>query len=361
MNKEIVFDTSNRHRDKSMISYIKSLPCSFHYAHTGQIFFYSIIDRFRFPYILFTWADLCMKYESKRVGENQHKEGRWFGRCKPTSLRKRRRKSMNSKKQEVFPGKGEESKATKEVKAMKNDPKNRLAGKKIEAAWREFILVTDDKPKIVFESNVYEAGLWFDVFKQAGLLDDLQGAVIGCVRDGDGECAKRGCLHTHMIGYIFDVGRLLVVHGKVRKWLDKNSHYVNNMEEDEAKRRKWMSTEPCDKSDHYQAVRIMTAVVGVLRKLRAEGTEEIRYEDLGFTLECPSQCPRIMYLDTRDAEYTIDSYLVGYQCAKRLGYEELNRLMTLGLTAEEVKKMGVVLVESPKRRPLNSTKEEMIA
>lgn len=62
MNREIVFDTSNRHCDRGMISYIKSLLCSFNYTHTGQIFFYSIIGRFRFTYLPFTWSDSCIKY-----------------------------------------------------------------------------------------------------------------------------------------------------------------------------------------------------------------------------------------------------------------------------------------------------------
>lgn len=67
MNREIVFDTSNRHCDKGMISYIKSLLCSFNYSNTGQIFFYSMIDRLRSIYLPFTWSDSCIKQKGQKV------------------------------------------------------------------------------------------------------------------------------------------------------------------------------------------------------------------------------------------------------------------------------------------------------
>ena len=55
------FDTSNRHCDKSMISYIKSLPCVTNYPNVGQIFFYSIIGRLRSVLSSATWSDQCIK------------------------------------------------------------------------------------------------------------------------------------------------------------------------------------------------------------------------------------------------------------------------------------------------------------
>lgn len=243
-----------------------------------------------------------------------------------------------------------ESKTIKGVKKVKNKQKHYLEGKKMEVSWRESIFMSVDKPEIVFKANYYEAGLWLDVFEQAGLLDKFWAAVLRCPYDCDGECAKHGCLGSYMLGYIFDVDRLIVVNQKAREWLDRNPYYENNMEKGEAKRRKDMTIEPCDASDHCQTVKIMAAVVSILRKLAAKGTKEIRYENLGFTLECPPQCPRIMYLSTSDSDGTIGTHLVDYKCAKRLGYEELTRLMRLSLTAEEVKSTGVVLMGRPDGR-----------
>lgn len=63
------FDTSNRHCNKSMISYIKSLPCVTNYPNTGQIFFYSIIGRLRSVLSSATWSDQCIKYWEEEMSE----------------------------------------------------------------------------------------------------------------------------------------------------------------------------------------------------------------------------------------------------------------------------------------------------
>lgn len=72
--------------------------------------------------------------------------------------------------------------------------------------------------------------LWFEAIRQANLMNDLSYAVVGCSKDKDGECRRRGCIDGQITAPIFDREKLLKLKVKTLSWLKKHPDFEPEIE-----------------------------------------------------------------------------------------------------------------------------------
>ncbi|MEA1965576.1 MAG: hypothetical protein U9O41_10715 [Candidatus Aerophobetes bacterium] len=72
--------------------------------------------------------------------------------------------------------------------------------------------------------------LWFEAIRQANLIEDLNRAIVGCSKDKDGQCRRRGCINNQIAAPIFDRERLLEIKGETLDWLKKHPNFKPEIE-----------------------------------------------------------------------------------------------------------------------------------
>jgi len=85
------------------------------------------------------------------------------------------------------------------------------------------------KNKGVVDDTVSLA-LWLEVIRQADLMKDLDCSVVGCTKDKDNQCRRRGCINNQIAAPIFSRVRLLKLKEKALNWLKKHPNFRPEIE-----------------------------------------------------------------------------------------------------------------------------------
>lgn len=72
--------------------------------------------------------------------------------------------------------------------------------------------------------------LWLEVIRQADLMKNLDCSVVGCTKDKDNQCRRRGCINNQIAAPIFNRERLLKLKEETLNWLKKYPDFEPEIE-----------------------------------------------------------------------------------------------------------------------------------
>jgi len=88
-------------------------------------------------------------------------------------------------------------------------------------------------PGISFETKKEEIGnlnlgqgcLWGEVISQANLWEEFENSIVGCAKDLDGECRRKGCLQEKIAVPLLDREKLLRIHERSLNWFENHPDF----------------------------------------------------------------------------------------------------------------------------------------